>query len=118
MAKRERFVNAAFSAMARRKRFVFFALTALAVAVAVWIWVRCHTAIFYASHRLQRGDITGLAFEADGQWLISAGEDGKVIVWDVRRREILNTLWSHSTGVSPWLWIRTQNCLGRVQVTA
>src|SRR5262245_17250268 len=101
MAKRERFVNAAFSALVRRKRFLFFALTALAVVVAVWIWVRCHTTIFYASHRLQRGYITGLAFAADGQWLISAGEDGKVIVWDVRRKEMLRTLWSHSTGVSP-----------------
>jgi WD40 repeat protein len=43
-----------------------------------------------------------LAYSADGAELAAAGSDGRVYVWDVRRRALRHVLEGHEVGAPPW----------------
>src|SRR5438093_7583347 len=89
-------------------------LTLIAVAVVVGLALQFQSSrvIEYASARVHTDDVTGLAFASDGQFLISAGADGKVLLWDVRTKEGVDTLWSHGKGVSCLAFDENRHMLG------
>jgi WD40 repeat protein len=53
-----------------------------------------------------RGDIRGkhrpkmLALSQNGKWLLTAGKDDTLCVWDVEKRELLHTLYEHTKRVN------------------
>src|SRR5262249_62284954 len=69
------------------------------VVIGVWLKLKSNVAAEYARLRFHTDQVTGVAFGSDGDVLISAGADGRVLLWDIRRMELVGTLWSHPQGL-------------------
>ena len=53
------------------------------------------------------GKVDSAAFSRDGRWIITAGEDQTVRVWDVRRRRAIAILQNHASAVTQAAFSRT-----------
>ena len=67
--------------------------------------------------RTHTGAITALAFSRDGRWLISAGRDARLVLWDARRGRALDDVGTDGSGTLAALAVapdgRTAHSAGR-----